>query len=211
MIDPDDANIVWNAAALRWEVTFDVTGFSGFFAYGSNSLVPLPVKLLNFTASKITKYNNILNWQTATEDPGTSFEITRSGNGSDFTALGTLTGKGNADSYNFYDNQPLAGNNYYRLRITDARGTTYSNVAIVSNTRGGSGIIVSPIPATNTISITNTDASANGREATVTDMQGRLVFHFLLGAINTIDVRSWPTGVYSLHLSTGAVIRLVKK
>ena len=30
-IDPVDADIVWNATGSRWEVTFDVTGFSGFF------------------------------------------------------------------------------------------------------------------------------------------------------------------------------------
>ncbi|OQP40902.1 hypothetical protein A4H97_14955 [Niastella yeongjuensis] len=31
-INPDDANIVWNNGADCWEVTFDVKGFSGFFA-----------------------------------------------------------------------------------------------------------------------------------------------------------------------------------
>ena len=30
-IDPDDANIVWNSNAACWEVTCNVTGFSGFF------------------------------------------------------------------------------------------------------------------------------------------------------------------------------------
>ncbi len=30
-IDPADGNIVWNAQYQWWEVTFDVTGFSGFF------------------------------------------------------------------------------------------------------------------------------------------------------------------------------------
>ncbi|MES1160686.1 MAG: hypothetical protein ABUM51_08015, partial [Bacteroidota bacterium] len=30
-IDPDDNNIVWNATASRWEITFNITGFSGFF------------------------------------------------------------------------------------------------------------------------------------------------------------------------------------
>jgi hypothetical protein len=30
-INPPDNNIVWNPAAIRWEITFDITGFSGFF------------------------------------------------------------------------------------------------------------------------------------------------------------------------------------
>jgi hypothetical protein len=29
-IDPADADIIWNATTTRWEVSFDVTGFSGF-------------------------------------------------------------------------------------------------------------------------------------------------------------------------------------
>ena len=41
-IDPDDANIVWNVKAGCWEVTFNVTGFSGFFVSnaGFSSIVP---------------------------------------------------------------------------------------------------------------------------------------------------------------------------
>jgi hypothetical protein len=31
-IDPADSDIVWNATLSRWEITFDVTGFGGFFA-----------------------------------------------------------------------------------------------------------------------------------------------------------------------------------
>jgi Mycoplasma protein of unknown function, DUF285/Bacterial Ig-like domain (group 3) len=30
-INPADADIVWNAGASRWEVSFDITGFGGFF------------------------------------------------------------------------------------------------------------------------------------------------------------------------------------
>ncbi len=33
LIDPADASIVWNATASRWEITFTVTGFSGFFVH----------------------------------------------------------------------------------------------------------------------------------------------------------------------------------
>lgn len=41
-INPTDANIIWNIRASCWEVTFDVTGFSGFFvSNGSfNNLLP---------------------------------------------------------------------------------------------------------------------------------------------------------------------------
>ena len=40
-IDPADSNIVWNASQKRWEVTFNTTGFGGFFIYGSVDNSPL--------------------------------------------------------------------------------------------------------------------------------------------------------------------------
>lgn len=49
-IDPDDANIVWNADRQWWEVSFDVNGFSGFFlsSVGFNyNQVPAPVITAN--------------------------------------------------------------------------------------------------------------------------------------------------------------------
>jgi minor extracellular serine protease Vpr len=30
-INPTDTDVLWNTAQSRWEITFDVTGFSGFF------------------------------------------------------------------------------------------------------------------------------------------------------------------------------------
>src|SRR6185295_19207689 len=50
VIDPVDANIVWNATFSRWEITFDVSGFSGFFL--QTSLFVLPVNLISFSAQK---------------------------------------------------------------------------------------------------------------------------------------------------------------
>ncbi len=38
-INPNDVNIIWNAVQSRWEVSFDVTGFSGFFMKGYNTYI----------------------------------------------------------------------------------------------------------------------------------------------------------------------------
>ncbi len=53
VINPDDDKIVWNATANRWEVTFDVVGFSGFFATAEPSV--LPVNLVDFKVNKESK------------------------------------------------------------------------------------------------------------------------------------------------------------
>jgi hypothetical protein len=41
IINPDDAKIVWNSSAACWEVTFDVNGFSGFFAASVGFIKPV--------------------------------------------------------------------------------------------------------------------------------------------------------------------------
>jgi hypothetical protein len=38
-INPADVNIIWNVTQSRWEITFDVTGFSGFFVKGFNTYI----------------------------------------------------------------------------------------------------------------------------------------------------------------------------
>jgi Bacterial Ig domain len=38
-INPNDVNVVWNATQSRWEITFDVTGFSGFFMKGYDTYI----------------------------------------------------------------------------------------------------------------------------------------------------------------------------
>jgi hypothetical protein len=38
-INPADVSIVWNATHSRWEISFDVTGFSGFFVKGYNTYI----------------------------------------------------------------------------------------------------------------------------------------------------------------------------
>ena len=174
---------------------------------------PLPVNLLSFTAGKEAAGRNRINWATANEAAGISFEVTRSDDGIAFFGIGAIAGKGSAGGYIFYDDQPQpAATNYYRLKMTDAGGkVTYSNIAIVRNGNKVDGISISPVPATNTISITNTNTARNGEEVTIINMQGRIMLHFQLQALQHIDIKSWASGSYMLHCADGCVMRLMKQ
>ncbi len=97
----------------------------------------LPVSLLSFDAV----YNNrkvLLQWQTAAEINSSIFEIQRSVNGSDFTAVGTVNAQGNSgqlSNYNFIDEDfnTLNTTLYYRLKIIDADQLfRFSKVVFVS-------------------------------------------------------------------------------
>ena len=85
-IDTDDSNIIWNSSAYRWEITFDINGFSSFFV-STGSLIPLPLTLLSFTGNA-TANSNLLKWTTTSEVNVSHFEIERSGDGVHFNIIG---------------------------------------------------------------------------------------------------------------------------
>ncbi len=184
---------------------------AGQFSLGTP--VALPLKLISFSARKVSTAGNRIYWTTGTEAGTYKFEVERSNDGKDFIVIGTVSGNGTQSDYALYDYQPLSGINYYRLKMTDISGEgSYSNIALVGNDLKREGIItIAPVPAKEVVTITNTDPLLEGTPATVTDMQGRMVYSFALNAVSSIDVRQWPAGIYSLRLASGEVVRIVKQ
>ncbi len=87
VIDPDDVNIVWNSSLQIWEVTFDVTGFSGFFATDAiTSESPLPV---TFTAIEAFIKEGILivNWTVGNETNNAWYLVETSADGKNFEVV----------------------------------------------------------------------------------------------------------------------------
>ncbi len=115
---------------------------SGFFPVDNG----LPIALVNFDAELTDDHQVKLNWTTATEINNDYFTIERSSNSEDFEPLSTLDGAGNSTetlNYEFVDENPMAGDNYYRLRQTDYDGkfeifpvehvnVTHADLAILS-------------------------------------------------------------------------------
>jgi hypothetical protein len=87
----------------------------------------LPIELAEFKGAKIDERTNLLTWRTASESDNRGFEVQRSSNGTDWRPLGFVPGSGTSTSpqhYDFYDNDPAFGMNYYRLRQMDFDGNT---------------------------------------------------------------------------------------
>jgi hypothetical protein len=98
VLNPVDANVIWNATFSRWEVTLDVSGFSGFFL--QTFAFVLPVNLTSFAAQK--ESNDIrLKWQTADETSNDHFEVERSLDGRTFTSIGQRTGNNGTGIKNY--------------------------------------------------------------------------------------------------------------
>lgn len=145
IIDPDDDKVIWNPVALRWEVTFDVNGFSGFFV--SNVVnANLPLKLLKFTVRQVNAVN-ILQWVVADAVNVDRFEIERSSNGIAFDFAGVQKWNQNAAVYQWREQTISAAVTYYRLRIVDTDGKSeLSKVVKVENRRVADLISLLPNP-----------------------------------------------------------------
>ncbi len=85
----------------------------------------LPVELTNFTAYVVNEKKVQCNWTTTSEINNDHFTIQRTVDGIHYEDLGKIAGAGNSNSYRnyvFYDDAPLYGVSYYRLKQTDFNG-----------------------------------------------------------------------------------------
>ena len=96
----------------------------------------LPVTLVDFHALRESDGSVDLKWETAQEQNSQFMEVQRSGDGKVFTTIGRVAAAGNSTTprdYTLTDKTPLAGRNYYRLRMVDIDGTfKYSKVLQVA-------------------------------------------------------------------------------
>jgi predicted outer membrane repeat protein len=183
VIDPNDADIVWNNTLNRWEISFDVTGFSGFIIVPVGG-VPLSLNLLSFTGQLVNGKTQ-LQWQTANEINTSYFKIEKSIDGTHFDSLTTTKAAGSGDnSYSTVDEQTQIGDNYYRLKSVNNDGTfIYSNIVLInkSSSLQINSLLVYPNPSSNqiTVSYDNTEnaiinvISLDGQKVLTTSSNGQ--------------------------------------
>ncbi|GAB2604643.1 endonuclease/exonuclease/phosphatase family protein [Spirosoma areae] len=94
----------------------------------------LPVQLASFGV-KVVGENVAVSWTTSSETNSAYFDVERSPNAREFSAIGRVTAAGDAQSlktYGLLDENPLRGTSYYRLKQVDLDGkTTYSTIVSV--------------------------------------------------------------------------------
>jgi hypothetical protein len=107
----------------------------------------LPVELTEFNVEP-SPIGFDLNWATASENDNDYFSIERSADGRAFESIGEVKGAGNTtigQKYEFNDNRPLKGINYYRLKQVDFDG--YSAYSMVRSIKNGGNIKASIFPS----------------------------------------------------------------
>ena len=147
---------------------------------------PLPVTLIDFSALNKNNQYSLLTWQTSSEIDFDHFEIEHSTATTAFTSIGMVTGRSNTQGsqyYNFTDNNPIEGANYYRLKMVDKDGK-YSYTRTVQLNFNMSIISLYPNPAKDRVYLENNINFTNGELISI-EMINPLGQHLLNEKITT--------------------------
>ncbi len=110
----------------------------------------LPVVLSKFNTQDIGE-SILLEWTTEIEIATDRFVIEHSETGRGFEPLAEVSSIGSSDfitNYNYTDDNPSYGENYYRLKMVDLDGSfTYSNIRLTRLQKDAAEMIISPNPA----------------------------------------------------------------
>ncbi len=176
--------------------------------YGNNTIVrttdsTLPIVLSSFSVQ--TKNNTLkIDWQTATELNTSQFSIQQSTDGISFKEIGIVKAIGSGGNiYDFTDNKPANGINYYRLQSVDKDGSSsYSKVVGVNfGNKQSFSIIPNPARAFATISFNKTVDKAT---IAVYDITGKAVFtqSFCGASAYKLNTQTLANGVYVIKVNT---------
>ena len=167
----------------------------------------LPVELISFTA-RPDNGKNILDWKTASEINNDHFEIQRSVDAKNWSAIGDVPGHGTTQQeevYSYIDASAntLSGNVvYYRLKQVDYNGAfVYSDIRKINITNTNAGLKLYPNPATDFLTLFSADGTE--RAVRIFDMNGQCIYsNIQSGYQNKIDISAFNSGMYILKTCT---------
>jgi hypothetical protein len=97
--------------------------------------IALPLRLLDFRAQLNVNSTVELTWRSEQEEPGTTYELQRktaSSTGFQPIYSRTAGGTGQLTDYSWTDMSPVAGQNQYRLKMTEPNKESYSSTVSVT-------------------------------------------------------------------------------
>lgn len=205
------SSMQWNPFAFVASGNITTTP-SVLFNYDGPFSCVVPLKLTSFTATKQGSQVNV-NWQTASEENVSRFEIEKSTDGSRFTAIGTVMAKGNSASQNNYafsDNKIESLNTiYYRLKTIDIDNSkSYSPIAIVKMNVTGGNAYISPNPVSDIVNVETNCTQNNKGEIIIAAASGETLKRFAVSFqkgknVNPINMSVFASGLYLIKINTG--------
>jgi hypothetical protein len=167
------------AGQVFWTGTQSTTFGAFSLASTSFSTNPLPIDL-NYLNGFKQNGTHLLNWKvTCNNNAAATMVLERSADKQNFTTITTVTATALRcqQPFDYTDQQPLAGINYYRLKMVDVNGkVTYSSVIALLNKSTGFEIVNLLPTIVNSNAILNiTAAQKTKMDMVITDITGRQV------------------------------------
>ncbi len=216
LVDPIERSYgITNSASTIFNFTKVDNGGGGVFVYyDEEECALLPVELVRFTAETIGNLAVWLSWDTATELNNEHFVIQRSDDGKNWKDLSVIPGHATSQEqqfYNYTDNQPLPGVNYYRLKQMDFDGGfDYSHIVSVDlrSLQDLTSLSLYPNPTKGSVTLSLQSDFVGDASLAIFDLMGNQVSSQILslegGAFNTnVGISDLPAGVYLVDVTAG--------
>jgi hypothetical protein len=143
----------------------------------------LPVELVNLKATpEVDRID--LDWTTLSESSSAHFIVERSSDGQHFSRIGSIFAAGNSQialDYQFIDQAPNSGLNYYRVTMVDQDGSElHSPVVSASIGHRPGQPLLAPNPVSERLQLTLAPGTADVTSIDLIDAAGRVVKTFTL-------------------------------
>ncbi|WP_031529664.1 choice-of-anchor Q domain-containing protein [Dyadobacter crusticola] len=208
-IDPADTDIQWDYGFQRWKVSFEVTGFSGFFIGSVSS--PLPVKLVSFTGKFRDNKTAALEWRVAEQQNIVAYIVEYSSDGKRFAQIASVKANDLTQTiYQYEDAQLHTGKAaYYRLKILEADGSFAFSKVIAVKLAESTELVVYPVPAKDMIWVKA--AGLAGSEMQIISKAGVVIKKISVASdTQQIDISTLQTGIYLIRMPTDIMQRFIK-
>jgi hypothetical protein len=174
----------------------------------SLTCAPLPVTYNSFEVNK--NDNKVLvSWSTTAEQNNGYFEIQRSGDAMKFSKIGMIEGKGESASlvkYEFTDDNPLSGINYYRINQVDRDGTSeLTRIKGIEFKTNELTPVLYPNPADNEIHLMDL---MPGSKIKIVDVKGRVIQNITVNEkYYNLPLHQFHDQMYYLSVDDGRKIK----
>jgi hypothetical protein len=181
------------------------------FIEPASGLLPIIMTPLKGTYSNGVSH---LTWTTLQESNSSHFDIERSSDGVNFTAIGKVYAKGFSDrstEYSFNDVKVNAGTNYYRLRAVD-KDADFKNSNIVALDVKIKGTYITgmyPNPFVEKVNIAVSSETSSQAVIRMFDNTGRMIAsqqNAITKGVNNITIDNLaglPRGIYMIKIQIG--------
>lgn len=169
----------------------------------------LPVTIESFNATPKNNNSVILDWEVAVQINIQSYTLEHSIDGINFIPFKSILANNfSIFHYTTIHQNPVEGNNYYRIKIIENNGSSfYSEIRNIKILNKQKDILVYPLPSNNVLNI-ESPQSLVGKVATIKlfSIDGKLLIKkttLSLNKIEIVDIKNLKPGVYILNLVCG--------